>query len=225
MNKRKFYTEAAYYLGLFTLAIGTAMMTRGDFGVSTVVAPAYILHLKISEYLPFFTFGMAEYTLQGVLLVVVMLMRRKVRWTDLLAFGTAVLYGLMLDASMAVVPVVTNFALRLLVYIAGFIICVLGVSLLFRTYIPPEAYEIFVKELSVKFNADLHQCKTVYDLVGCVVSIAMSFAFFGFGVFRGIELGTVLCAIVNGYLISLWSRFWDKHFVFCDRFPARKYFE
>ena len=40
-------------------------MSRGGFGLSVVVVPAYLLSLKID----FLTFGMAEYCLQGVLLV------------------------------------------------------------------------------------------------------------------------------------------------------------
>ena len=66
--KKTFYCEAAYAIGLACLALSTALMATADFGVSMVVAPAYILHLKVSEYLPFFSFGMAEYLLQLVLI-------------------------------------------------------------------------------------------------------------------------------------------------------------
>ncbi|MBE5772279.1 MAG: hypothetical protein E7336_13050, partial [Clostridiales bacterium] len=64
--KNTFFTEAAYFLGMILLAVGTALMERADFGMSMVVAPAYILQLKISEFLPFFSFGMAEYMLQAL---------------------------------------------------------------------------------------------------------------------------------------------------------------
>ena len=49
MKQRTFYTELAYFLGLLILALGTAFMERSDFGVSMVVAPAYLLHRKVSE--------------------------------------------------------------------------------------------------------------------------------------------------------------------------------
>ena len=54
-----FSTELAYILGILTLALGTALMERADFGVSMVVAPAYLLHLKVSQFYLFFTFGTA----------------------------------------------------------------------------------------------------------------------------------------------------------------------
>ena len=45
--KKTFYSEYAYIFGILFLALGTALMEKADFGMSMVVAPAYILHLKI----------------------------------------------------------------------------------------------------------------------------------------------------------------------------------
>ena len=46
-KKLGFYTEIAYFLGLFLLAFGTAMTVYGGFGMSMVVAPAFISIFKI----------------------------------------------------------------------------------------------------------------------------------------------------------------------------------
>ena len=64
MKKRLFYTEAAYAVGTLLLALGTALTAYGGFGISMVVAPAYLLHLKLVQLLPFFSFGVAEYALR-----------------------------------------------------------------------------------------------------------------------------------------------------------------
>ena len=69
MKRKTLYTELAYGLAMVGLSFSVALMTRADFGVSMVVAPAYLLYLKLNPVLPFFTFGMAEYTLQAVLLL------------------------------------------------------------------------------------------------------------------------------------------------------------
>ena len=66
MKKPRFYTELSYILGLSVLALGVAFMEKADFGVSMVVAPAYVLYRAISPTLPFFTFGMAEYCFQAL---------------------------------------------------------------------------------------------------------------------------------------------------------------
>ena len=192
-----------------------------------VVAPAYMLHLKLSQYIPFFSFGMAEYTLQAVILVLLMLVVRRFRISYLFSFVTAIIYGFLLDGSMLLVGLVPCEAMlvRLVFYVLGLVGCACGVSLLFHTYIPPEAYELFVKEISAVFRLNINRVKTVYDCVSCVLSVLLSFVFFGFGKFQGVGIGSVVAALVNGWLIGLWSRLWESRFCFADRFGFRSVFE
>lgn len=79
MKRRTFYTELAYILGLIVLAFSAALMEASDLGVSMIVAPAYLLHLKLSQTFAFFTFGMAEYTLQAALLIVMVVVLGRFR--------------------------------------------------------------------------------------------------------------------------------------------------
>ena len=220
MKKPVFYTELAYLLGELTLAIGTAMMEKGGFGLSMVVAPAYVLHLKVSQYLPFFTFGMAEYTFQALVICLMMLLLRKAKLSYLFSFVTAVLYSLMLDGMislLAVLPQMGQIA-KLAMYGSGMVICSLGVALMFHTYIPQAAYEMFVKEVAGHFSLPLHKFKTFYDCISCVIAIALSFLFFGFMHFEGIGWGTVVCALANGMLIGLWTKLLERGWQFADRF-------
>ena len=95
--KRTFYTEAAYAVGLIMLALGTALMEKADFGMSMVVAPAYLIYLKMSEYLSWFTFGMAEYCFQAILIVVLAAVMHRFKRKYLFSFITAFIYGNILD--------------------------------------------------------------------------------------------------------------------------------
>ena len=225
--KKVLYSELAYVLGIVTLALGTALMERADFGVSMVVAPAYILHLKISQFLPFYSFGMSEYVLQAVILVIMSVVLRRFRVTYLFSFVTAFLYGLTLDLCIMLVGLMpgSGWGGRIGFYLVGMLLCSLGVSMLFHTYISPEAYELFVKEISAKRRLDINKVKTVYDCSSCLVGVVLSFAFFGLWHFEGVKLGTVFCALVNGTLIGLISRFLESHFSFRDAFGLREKFE
>jgi len=227
MKKRVFYSEMAYLLGLLILALGTAFMERASFGVSMVVAPAYILHLALKSQFPFFTFGMAEYTLQAVLLVLTMLILRRAKWSYFFSFVTAVIYGFMLDGMMALITLIppAGFGLDMAFFLLGMLFCSIGVALLFHTYIAPEAYELLVKEVSSAFRWDIHRFKTVYDCVSCLVSVVMSFAVFGLWRLEGVKWGTVFCALVNGSMIGFCARFVESRWTFEDRFPLRRYFE
>lgn len=226
MRKKTFYTELAYVFGIIALALGVALMEAADFGMSMIVAPAYLLHLKLVEMLPFFSFGMAEYTLQAVLLVIMCVVLRKAKLSFLFSFVTAVLYGFILDGFillMANVPM-AHIAARLAAYVAGMLVCSLGVALVFHTYIPPEAYELFVKELSAKFGVKISVFKTCFDISMMLIGVVMSFAFFGMWHFEGVKLGTVFCACVNGFIIGRISAMLERRYEFRDRLAFRKYF-
>ena len=153
-EKRFFYSELAYFIGILVLALGTAFMEKADFGISMVVAPAYLIHLKVSEYVPFFSFGISEYVFKAVLLVLLSLAMGKFKKGYILSFATAFLYGTVLDVALNLVAFFPHTGLmwQIVFYIAGLVICAIGVALLLHTYFPPEAYELVVKELSQKFN-------------------------------------------------------------------------
>lgn len=226
MKKRVFYAEFAYLLGVALLAFGTALVERGDLGMSMAVAPAYVLHLKVSQTLPFFTFGIAEYVLQAIVMIVMLILIRKWKHTFLMTAVTTLLYGFLLDLSIGLVALLPHmeFWARLGVYTVGMLLIFAGVAMLFHTYLAPAAYELFIKEVSAKWNFDIHKCKTVYDCTSCLIAILMSFAFFGFGQFQGVKLGTVIAALCGGTFVKLFSRLYERLWDFRDLLPLRKYF-
>lgn len=226
MKKKDFYTELSYVFGLVIMAFAAAFTEKANFGMSMVVAPAYILHLKVSEFLPWFSFGVAEYVFQGILVLFTVIVMRKFKKSYLFSFVTAVIYGTLLDIAMNIISPLPddNFAVRVVWYILGTVFCSFAVSLFFHTYISPEAYELIVKELSVKFNYNINKVKTFYDCFSTVLGIIMSFAFFGFGVFEGVKLGTVICAFINGFLIGRFTVLLEKKFEFKNKFDLEKVF-
>lgn len=225
--KKKFSTEFAYVLGIVFVAMGVVLMEKADFGVSVVVAPAYLLYRWLSPVWRFVSFGMAEYCLQAFLLLVMALILRRFRISYLFSFVTAVIYGFVLDGFMALGTLLPTEFLwqRGICYVLGLLFCAAGVSAMFHTYIAPEAYELFVKELSARFRVDITRFKTGYDCVSALIGVVMSFLIFGLWHFVGVSWGTVLCALINGTVIGRFSAFYEKHWTFYDRFPWRRYFQ
>ena len=225
-TKRLFPSELAYLIGIIILAFGSAFMEKADFGMSMVVAPAYLIHLKVSESLPFYSFGMSEYVLQAFVLIALGLVMRKFKKGYLFSFVTAVFYGTILDLSMKLVSFLPLSGLpdRFFYYFLGMFCCAVGISLLFHTYIAPEAYDLFVKELAAKTGKDINKIKTIYDICSCTVGLILSFTFYGFGKFVGVKAGTIFCALINGWLISLCSKFFESRYRFEDKLPFRPFF-
>ncbi len=226
MKKKVFYSEIAYFGGLVIMAFAAAFTEKADFGMSMVVAPAYIIHLKVSQILPWFTFGVSEYFFQGALVVLTAVIMRKFKISYLFSFVTAVLYGTLLDIAMGIIAPLPDgkFFIRVVWYVLGTVFCSLAVSLFFHTYISPEAYELIVKEIAIKTEKDINKIKTAYDCASTCLGIVLSFVFFGFGVFEGVKLGTILCALINGFLISRFTKLLEKRFIFKDRFRLKKLF-
>ena len=221
-GKRIFYCELTYALGILVLAFGTALMEKADFGMSMVVAPAYLIHLKVSQVLPFFSFGMSEYVFQAVLLILLACVMGRLRRSYLLSFATAFLYGLVLDVLMGLVAPLpcAGMACRFGFYLAGMAACSTGVALLLHTYFPPEAYELVVKEVSQKYGTGIGKTKTVYDCCSCAFGIVLSLCFFG--TFVGVKWGTVVCSFVNGWLIGRISHWLEQNFELKDALPLRQ---
>lgn len=224
--KRRFSTELAYVLGIVFIAWGVVLMEKADFGVSMVVAPAYLLYRWLSPTWSFVTFGMAEYCLQAVLLSVMVLVIRRFRVSYLFSFVTAVVYGFVLDGFMLLGAMLPASALwqRAIFYILGMLFCAAGVSAMFHSYISPEVYELFVKEVSSRFHININRFKTAYDCTSCLLGVSMSFLAFGLWHFEGVKWGTILCALINGWIIGRFSAFYETHWTFYDRFPWRKHF-
>ena len=225
--KNVFYTELSYVLGLVIMAFAAAFTEKANFGMSMVVAPAYILHLKVSQFLPWFTFGVAEYVFQGLLVLLTIVVMGRFKASYLFSFVTALIYGTLLDVAIQIIAGLpeNTFAIRILWYVLGTVLCSFAVSLFFHTYLSPEAYELIVKELSAKFGCDINKVKTVYDCFSVVLGILLSFSFFGFGVFEGVKWGTMICALINGFLISRFTKLLEHFFVFKNRLKIEKYFQ
>ena len=224
MKKAVIYSELAYVVGVLLLALGNSLCAYGDLGMSMVVAPAYVLHLALADVLPWFSFGVAEYTVQALVIITLIAMTRRVKLRFFLSFGTTLLYGLFLDGFMLLTALLPSlFGLRVGAYLVGFVFNAAGVAVLFTTYFPPGLYEVFVQEIVGKWKLKLGVVKTVYDICSLLVAVAMALLFFG--TLRGIGVATVVGAFLNGPLIHLFGKVYSRLFVAKDALPWRGFFE
>lgn len=92
-KKLKIPSELAYIAAIALLSFAVAMLSAADFGISTIVAPAYLLSLRTSVL----TFGQAEYVIQAGVFVVLCIVLRRFRFVCLSSFATCLIYGFVLD--------------------------------------------------------------------------------------------------------------------------------
>lgn len=216
MQKKTVPEEIMYVLGIVFIALGVAFMARADFGVSMVVAPAYVLHLWLVKTLPWFSFGTSEYVVQAFIFLVTVIAVRKFKVSYLVSFATAFVYGLVLDLFMLLTePLITDALVpKLVYYVVGLLLSSFGVTCMFHTYIAPEVYELCVKEVSAAYKIDIGKFKTCYDIASLTLAILLSFVLNGWLKFIGIGVGTIFCALVNGTVIGLMDKWITKRFTF-----------
>ena len=220
MKKIRVSNELIYVLAVIVLSFATAMLAAADLGMSMVVAPAYIVSLKVKAL----TFGQAEYIVQGMLFILFCVLMKKVRRLYFVSFVSGLIYGAVLDFWRMVIPRFDpeRFApgslplsIRIVYFIVGFLLNSLGVALYFKTYFYPQVYEFFVKGISRQFKIALPEFKIRFDMTCLVIAIVLSFSLF-YGLV-GIGVGTVVLALGNGALIGFYGRWMDRHLDTWDR--------
>ena len=214
--------ELAWALAIILLSLSVALCANSGFGVSMVVAPAYVLHLKLVEYLPWFTFGTAEYFLQCVLLIVCCIIMKRFKWKYLLSLGTAVVYGLCVDGWRLLLgtEVYTIMWQRWAALLGGMVICGFSIALFLRTYLPQEAYDILVKEIYEKTNGSLTKIKWCYDICSLLLAIILMLVLFGKFSFDMIGIGTLIVTVINTPLITLSGKLVERFMEFDSAFPS-----
>lgn len=168
--------EISWLLGTILVALGVCLCKKADLGVSMIAAPAFIIFEVIGKFWNGFSIGMVEYMIQGLLLIVLMLTVRKVKFRYFLCFLVAILYGYTLDLWMLIFgsDPFSSIVIRWIMFFVGDILTAIGVAFFFRTYMPLQVYELFVSEVADKYIFPVNKTKFVYDIVSFVVSVVLA---------------------------------------------------
>ncbi len=232
MKKIKKSSEFLWLFGTIILALGVAICSKANLGVSMIAAPTFIFFELIEPYWSFLYVGTAEYIVQGVILIILCLVIRRFNWRYLLSFSFAVFYGYRLNLSLFFLDGVIFDAiwLRWVMLIVGDLLTAFGVACFFRTYMPPQVYELFVSEFSSRFKLSINKVKMVFDLSMLAISVILAFSLFGdagsfdwstiwYSSFHNLGLGTVVTTFINTPLIFLMGKLLDKIFDPTPMFP------
>lgn len=223
MRQIRFPSELCYGLSILLLSFAVAMVAAAGYGVSMVVAPAYILSLKV----PFLTFGQSEYVIQAILFAVFCLLMRRVRLVYFSSFLTCLIYGAVLDLWRLAIPLLNPavtepgsmaMPLRIVLFVCGMLLTAFSVALFYRTYLYPQVYDFFVKGVAARFSLDRTKLKIACDVASLLVAVVMTLLFFRR--FNGIGVGTLVMTALNGVLIGAFGKLIDRLFVFYPLLPS-----
>ena len=231
MKKIQKSSELLWLFGIIFVALGVAICSKADLGVSMIAAPAFIVYEAIAPLWSGFSVGMTEYIIQGLLLIILCIVICRFNWRYLLGFAVAVIYGYTLNFFLWLLGSAPFDAiwLRWVMLIVGDIVTAFGVACFFRTYMPLQIYELFVSELSSRFSININRAKCAFDISLLAISVILSLVLFGdagsfdwstigYSSFHSLGLGTLVTTAINSPIIALMGKLIDKAFDPAPRF-------
>lgn len=214
MKKITLHSELIYFAAILILSFSSAMQTAANAGISMIIAPAYV----ISQKLTFLTFGQSEYLVQGIVFIAFCILMKNFKPIYLVSFGTCIIYGAALDMWRTIIPAFNPnitvpgsmpMPVRIAMLCLGMIITAFSVALFFHTYLYPQVYDFFVREISKRYNKNRTKLKIAFD-TGCLVTATVLSLLF-FGKLVGVGVGTLVMTLVNGRLIGFFDKQLDKY--------------
>ena len=222
MNRKiKKFGELSWIVGNILCAIGNCLVSKSALGLSAIIAPAFILNKKIG----FLSVGICEYIIQGILLALCCIIIGKFKVKFIATVCNILFYGATFDiVNYLFSPIQpANLFGKIICAVIGTLITSFGVALMLRTYIPPAAYEIFVKEIADAKGFNINRMKLAFDASMLALSILLMLVLLGEFKFDMIGYITVIATFVNPLLIGLFGRWIDKHVYFTPAIPRLYY--
>lgn len=196
--------------GLFIMAFGVALSVKANLGTSPISSPPYVLSL-------IFPWSMGVFTmLMNSLLVLsqLFLLKRDFRLAHALQIPVVLLFSLFTDWTLAMVSArsyVTGYPQQMALCLISILVVAFGVFLEVKAKLLYMAGEGVVIAVVRVFKREFGKVKIGFDctlvLIALICSLTMLHEV------RGIREGTVLAALLVGFVIRLLNR----HLKFVDR--------
>ena len=187
------------FAGIVTMALGVALTTRAYLGTTPLSALPFVASLGFAPSLGFFTgvFNVLMVALQ------VLILRKQFPRLQYLQIPVSCLFGLFIDAWMAVLPPFGTqpYAIKLLLLAAGTVAMALGIFVEVGADVVMMAGDGAVKALSQLSGKDFSTVKIYFDATLAVLGISLSLLLFS--EIRGIGEGTIVSAIFVGTCLKL----------------------
>lgn len=208
--------ELFYAFGMILCALGVTLSANSGFGVSMVVAPAYVLHRYFVQFFPWFTFGVAEYALQGAIIFITAAVCRGFKWKYFFGVFGVLFYGGAVDFWRLLLgtQVWGTLAARILSAVAGAVVVSVAIAMLLRTYLPQQSYELCVQEITDRYALPLSRVKWTYDAVSLLLAVLLMLVLFGRFDTTMIGPATLVLTVINAPMITFFGKVLERYFDF-----------
>lgn len=209
MKKIRVSGELALFTAVIINSLGIALMTKSNFGISSISSVPYVF----SQAFSIFSFGTWNYTFQTILIISLMILSKKVNLSYGFSFLMGLAFGKMIDVhELWICFLPDSLVLHIIYFIMSFFILAIGICLSNNSMLPIIPTDTFPRDLSVILNKPYKYIKTTFDV--CCLSTTLIISIFILHKAVGVGVGTVICALTTGKSVSLIQSFLDKHVKF-----------
>lgn len=191
-----------FVIGLYISSLGVSMVTKADLGTSPISSIPYVLSLR-------FDFSLGEFTIFFSLLLIALqliILRKNFKFEHILQIPVSIVFGYFIDFSMLILSFVEPhmYILKIVYLLIGCVILGIGVYAEMLANVVMLPGESFVRAVVHTWKTDFGITKIIFDVSMSVVAAVMSFVLLG-GL-SGVREGTVVAALLVGFIARLISR-------------------
>ena len=200
MEKAKRYL--VFFAGLFVNSLGVSLVTKADLGTSPISSIPYVLSLN-------FPLTLGEFTILFSLLLILLqlaMLRKNFRLEHLLQVPFSVAFGYFIDLTMWMIGDLRldSYAAKAGFLLIGCAVLGFGVYLEVLADVAMLPGESFVRAVCTAWNREFGMTKVACDVSMTVLAASLSFLFAGR--LDGVREGTIVAALLVGFLARLVGR-------------------
>ncbi len=215
-EKKLFRGELALIVAVMINSFGVVLMLYSNAGISAISSVPY----AFSEVFPKLTLGTWTYIFQGLLVLSLMIMRKRIVPSYLFSFVVGFVFGELLDLHKAWINILpSGLGWRIMWFIVSYVLLSIGIALSNRCVLPITPTDLFPREFSEITGIGYPKVKITFDISCLVVTAALTF--FALGRIEGLGIGTVAAAFTMGKAVGICGDFIDRHFRF-ESFMTKK---
>lgn len=200
--------EAALVLAVIINSLGVLLMLQSGSGISAISSVPY----AFQQVFPKLTLGTWTYLFQGLLICILMIMRKKFAGY-LFSFVVGFAFGEMMDLhELWITRLPLNIPLRILYFVLSYLIICFGIALSNRCKLPIIPTDLFPREAADITKVPYARIKIGFDVTCLVITACMTF--FCLGHIMGLGIGTIVAAFTMGKGIAIIGNWMDQRVEF-----------
>ena len=197
MEKLKRYL--IFLVGLFVNSLGVSLITKANLGTSPISSIPYVLSLN-------FPFTLGNFTIFFSIFLIVLqliILRKNFKLEHILQIPVSIIFGYFIDLTMILFSWVNPeaYIMKIVYLLIGCLILGVGVYMEVLADVVMLPGESFVRAIVLTWKTNFGTTKICFDVSMSVIAAVLSFVFAGR--LAGIREGTVIAAILVGFIARL----------------------